>query len=58
MARVVSLMNGSLDGFVETPDHSIDWAKADDELFVWFIDRAREADVSVYGPRLWEVMAA
>jgi hypothetical protein len=25
MGKVVYLMNVSLDGFVETPDHSIDW---------------------------------
>jgi dihydrofolate reductase len=57
MGKVVYLMNVSLDGFVETPDHSTDWAKADDELFAWFNDHAGEADVSVYGRRLWEVMA-
>ena len=58
MGKVVYLMNVSLDGFVETPDHSTDWGKVDDELFAWFIDQEREADVSVYGRRLWEVMAA
>jgi dihydrofolate reductase len=57
MGKVVYLMNVSLDGFVETPDHSIDWAKADDELFAWFTDHARETDLSVYGRRLWDVMA-
>ena len=58
MGKVVYLMNVSLDGFVETPDHSTEWGKVDDELFAWFINHAREADVSVYGRRLWEVMAA
>ena len=58
MGKVVYLMNVSLDGFIETPDHSLDWTKVDDELHAWFNDRMRETDVSVYGRRLWEVMAA
>jgi dihydrofolate reductase len=58
MGKVAYLMNVSLDGYVETPDHSVDWGKVDDELHTWFADRQREADVSVYGRRLWEVMAA
>jgi dihydrofolate reductase len=58
MGKVVYLMNASLDGFVETPDHSLDWTTVDDELHAWFNDRMRETDVSVYGRRLWEVMAA
>jgi dihydrofolate reductase len=58
MGKVVYMMNVSLDGFVETPDRSLDWTKVDDELHTWFNDRTREADVAVYGRRLWEVMAA
>ena len=58
MGKVVYLMNVSLDGFVETPDHSLDWARVDDELHEWFNDRLRATAVSVYGRRLWEVMAA
>ena len=58
MGKVVYLMNVSLDGFVETPDHSLDWTTVDDELHAWFNDDLRETGVSVYGRRLWEVMAA
>ena len=58
MGQVVYLMNVSLDGYVETPDHSLDWGTVDDELHTFFTDRQREADVSVYGRRLWETMAA
>ena len=32
MGKLIYLMNVSLDGFVETPDHSLDWATIDDEL--------------------------
>ena len=57
MGRVVYLMNVSLDGYVETPDRSLDWSTVDDEMHAWFADRQRETQVSVYGRRLWEVMA-
>lgn len=58
MGRLIYLMNVSLDGFIETPEHSLDWAIVDEELHSWFNDREREAEVDIYGRRLWEVMAA
>lgn len=58
MGRLTYLMNVSLDGFVETPGHSLDWGIVDDELHSWFNDRERESEVDLYGRRLWEVMAA
>lgn len=58
MGRLIYTLNVSLDGFVETPDHSPAWATPDDELFTWFSDRTRELDASIYGRRLYEVMAA
>jgi dihydrofolate reductase len=56
--RLIYGMNVSLDGFVETPDRSLDWTVVDDELHTWFNDRARELDASLYGRRLYELMAA
>lgn len=58
MGRLVYLMNVSLDGYVETPDHSLDWTSVDAETHRWFSDRVREAGALVYGRRLYEVMAA
>jgi dihydrofolate reductase len=58
MGKLIYSMNVSLDGFVETPDHSLDWADVDDEVHTWFNDRARAADAFIYGRRLYEVMAA
>lgn len=58
MGRLIYLMNVSLDGFVETPERSLDWTIVDDELHSWFNDRERESEVNLYGRRLWEVMAA
>lgn len=51
-------MNVSLDGFVEAPDRSLDWATVDDELHSWFNDQTRALAASLYGRRLYELMAA
>ena len=58
MGKVIYLMNVSLDGYIETADHSLDWTKVDDELHTWFNDRIREADAFLYGRRLYELMTA
>jgi dihydrofolate reductase len=58
MGKLIYLLNVSLDGFIETPDHSLDWTVVDDELHQWFNDQTRALDASLYGRRLWEVMAA
>lgn len=58
MGKLIYLLNVSLDGYVETPDHSLDWTVVDDELHTWFNDRERELDASLYGRRLYELMAA
>jgi hypothetical protein len=39
MGKVNFLMNVSLDGYFETPDHSLDWTIVDDELHTWFNER-------------------
>ena len=56
MGKLVYLMNVSLDGYVETPDHSLDWATVDEEIHRWFGDRSRETDAFLYGRRLYELM--
>jgi dihydrofolate reductase len=58
MGRLIYLFNVSLDGFVETPDHSLDWSTVDDELHGWFNDQMRELDAELYGRRLYDLMAA
>jgi hypothetical protein len=32
MGRLIYSLNVSLDGFVETPEHGLEWATVDDEL--------------------------
>jgi len=58
MGKLIYLFNVSLDGFVETVDHSLDWSIVDDELHSWFNEQSRAIDASLYGRRLYEVMAA
>ena len=55
---LIYTMNVSLDGYVCTPDGSLEWTKVDDELHTWFNDQARQIEASIYGRRLYEVMAA
>jgi dihydrofolate reductase len=57
MGRLIYTLNVSLDGYVETPDHSLDWTNVDDELHTWFNDYLRELDASLYGRRMYELMA-
>ena len=58
MGKLIYNLNVSLDGFIETPDHSLDWTVVDDELHRWFNEQTRTLDATLYGRRLWEVMAA
>lgn len=58
MGKLIYSMNLSLDGFVETPDHGLDWTVVDDELHSWFNDQVRTMQASLYGRRMWEVMSA
>lgn len=58
MGRLIYTLNVSVDGFVEGPNHSLDWSVSDDELLAWFVDRARGLEASLYGRRLYEVMSA
>jgi dihydrofolate reductase len=58
LGKLIYLMNVSLDGFIETPDHSLDWATIDNEIHSWFNDHMRRMSASLYGRRLYEVMAA
>ncbi|MFM2106247.1 MAG: hypothetical protein RL338_1279 [Chloroflexota bacterium] len=58
MSRLTYLMNVSLDGYVETPDRGLEWAQVDDELHAWFNERERASEASLYGRRIYEVMAA
>lgn len=51
-------MNVSLDGFIETGDGDLSWSDPDVALHQYFNDLEREVELSLYGRRLYEIMAA
>jgi dihydrofolate reductase len=57
VGKLIYSLNVSLDGFVETPGHSLEWAIVDDEVHTWFNDQARTLGASLYGRRMYELMA-
>jgi dihydrofolate reductase len=56
MGKVVYSMSVSLDGFADSPDHSLDWVEIDEELHTFFNDQSREISASLYGRRIYELM--
>lgn len=58
MGKLIYSLNVSLDGFVETVDHSLDWGIIDEELHTWFNDQTRTIEGSLYGRRMYELMSA
>ena len=57
MGRLIFSMSVSLDGFVDTPAHSLDWVRVDDELHTAFNEGSRAIGTSLYGRRMYELMA-
>lgn len=58
MGRLIYNLNASLDGFIETPDHRLDWSSIDDELHGWFNDLTGRVDATLYGRRMYQLMNA
>jgi dihydrofolate reductase len=58
MGRLIYSMSVSLDGFVETPDRSLDWVRVDEEFHGVFNDEARAMSAFLYGRRMYELMSA
>jgi dihydrofolate reductase len=57
MRKVIYSMGVSLDGFIEGPNRELDWSTPDEELHRFWNDQARKIGTSLYGPRLYELMA-
>ncbi|MGH2445473.1 MAG: dihydrofolate reductase family protein [Candidatus Limnocylindria bacterium] len=58
MGKLIYSLNVSLDGFAATSDGGLDWADVDEELHTWFNEQMRPLDASLYGRRMYELMAA
>jgi dihydrofolate reductase len=57
MGKLIYSLNGSLDGYIETPDQSLEWATVDEDVHQWFNEQTRTLDASLYGRRMYEVLA-
>ena len=57
MGRVVYSMMVSLDGFVSTPDGSLDWVIIEDEIHAFANAEQARVAVTVYGRGMWETMS-
>ena len=58
MGSLMYLMLTSLDGFIEDPSGSFDWAAPDEEVHGYVNDLARPVGTHLYGRRMYEVMTA
>lgn len=56
MGKLIYALSVSLDGFVESSTHSLDWASIDEELHSFFNDQSRGISTSLYGGRMYELM--
>jgi dihydrofolate reductase len=57
VGRLIYGLSVSLDGFVNTPDGSLDWVQVDEELHSFFNEQGRAISASIYGRRMYELMA-
>jgi dihydrofolate reductase len=57
MGKLIYALSVSLDGFADSPDHSLDWVEIDEELHTFFNNQSREISTSLYGGRMYELMS-
>jgi dihydrofolate reductase len=56
MGKLIYSLSVSLDGFADSPDHSLDWVLIDEQLHTFFNNQSREISASLYGGRMYELM--
>ena len=56
MAKLIYLMNTSLDGYVEDPDGNFDWTEPDEEVHTFINDLIRTVGTYLFGRRMYETM--
>jgi dihydrofolate reductase len=57
MAKLLYVMNASLDGYIADEDGKLDWAAPDEEYYSFINDLMRPVGTYLYGRRLYELMA-
>jgi len=58
MRKLVYSMLVSLDGYVTAPEGGLAWARPDEDLHRVANREQRETELTLYGRRMWETMAA
>jgi dihydrofolate reductase len=56
MAKLIYLMNTSLDGFISDRDGNIDWTDPSGEVFAAITELVRPVGTYLYGRRMYEAM--
>ncbi|MER5477400.1 dihydrofolate reductase family protein [Streptomyces sp. NPDC002734] len=57
MRKLIYGMNVSLDGYIAAPGDDIGWSVPSDELFQFWSDQLQATELSLYGRKLWHMMA-
>src|SRR6266508_3913017 len=57
MAKLLYVMNASLDGYIADEDGKFDWGAPGEEFFSFINDLLRPVGTYLYGRRLYELMA-
>jgi dihydrofolate reductase len=57
MAKLIYVVNMSLDGYIEDARGGFDWTEPTDEYFTFITDLVRPVGTFLYGRRLYETMA-
>lgn len=55
--KLMTIMNVSVDGYIEDEHGSFDWTAPDDEVFAFITDLLRSVGTYLYGRRMYETMA-
>jgi dihydrofolate reductase len=57
MAKLLYVMNASLDGYIADEDGNLDWGEPGEEYYAFLNDLVRPVGAYLYGRRLYELMA-
>jgi dihydrofolate reductase len=57
MRNVIYSIMVSLDGYIESPTHDLNWVIIDEELHRYINDQQRKIGAYLYGRRMYEIMA-
>ena len=57
MAKLIYVVNVSLDGYIEDAHGRFEWTEPNDEVFTFITDLVRPTGTYLYGRRLYETMA-